>query len=72
MDKKLIMRDEKTRLVRKEPMDGGNSIFHLDALFVTKVWEADPFISVKYDYNVLTKTLTIFGDIEAIYVHYKR
>ena len=66
------MEDSKTRMSRKEPMDGNNSIFHLDALCVTNVWEAKPWRTVKYEYNVLEKRLTVLGDVEHIYILYKR
>jgi hypothetical protein len=62
--------EDKTRMVRKLPIDGPNSIYMLDALFVTEVWQADPFEAMKYYYNIKDKKLTVLGDVEAIYVHY--
>jgi len=66
------MEDRKKKMVRKEPMENNNSIFNLDALVVTDVWEANTFETVKYEYNIQEKKLTVFGDVESIYVHYKR
>jgi len=61
--------DNKTRLLRTN-IDNDNSIFSLEAKYVTDIWDTEGN-ELKFNFNVNENRLTIFGDVDAIYVLFK-
>jgi len=63
---------DKTRLNSSELNINGNSIYVLDNVkYVYDVWDTEGN-SLKTDFNIKTKTLTILGKpVDAIYVHFE-
>lgn len=59
----------KTRLIRKE-YNGTNSLFSIKAEYITDVFDTYGNI-LKFEYNIPSEKLTIFGDYDGIYVLYQ-
>jgi len=67
INRNKIMKD-KTRMISYTTNNIGNSIYSLEAKYVTDVWDTENN-KLKFDYNINEERLTILdGEVDTIYV----